>query len=250
MPARQSGGGHAKKFVFCVQNHDQIGNRALGDRLASTLSPEQLRLAATLLLFLRHPMLFMGEEYRRDAPVPVFLLVFGPWTGGGRASRGGSQELASVKFAGSTSPPIRRGTRRSRMPNCRGHGPAMGRRACGGPHRSGLASGAPTRPWFAPTPPRTVTKAEVLGTEAGSPCLWFEQGAGDGADLDCRRSVGHEVDVPSAQSRERHYAALGSTQVYGGTCELAGNVQRLGPYQCVIWGPAGTQRPPRLAEIG
>jgi maltooligosyltrehalose trehalohydrolase len=61
-------------FVVCAQNHDQIGNRMLGDRLAAALSPEQLRLAAaTVLLSPFLPLLFMGEEYGETAPFPYFV---------------------------------------------------------------------------------------------------------------------------------------------------------------------------------
>ncbi len=61
------------RFVVCVQNHDQVGNRARGDRLASLLEPPQLRLAASLLLLAPNlPLLFMGEEYGEDRPFPYF----------------------------------------------------------------------------------------------------------------------------------------------------------------------------------
>jgi maltooligosyltrehalose trehalohydrolase len=64
----------AKRFVVFAQNHDQIGNRATGDRLASTLSREGLKLAAAVVLlspFL--PLIFMGEEYGETAPFTFFV---------------------------------------------------------------------------------------------------------------------------------------------------------------------------------
>lgn len=64
----------ARKFVVFSQNHDQVGNRMLGDRLTQTLSFEQLKLAAALVVlspFL--PLLFMGEEYGETAPFPYFV---------------------------------------------------------------------------------------------------------------------------------------------------------------------------------
>lgn len=62
------------QFVVYAQNHDQIGNRMLGDRLGRTLSFEQLRLAATAVLLSPFtPMLFMGEEYGEVAPFPYFV---------------------------------------------------------------------------------------------------------------------------------------------------------------------------------
>jgi maltooligosyltrehalose trehalohydrolase len=52
------------QFIAFVQNHDQVGNRLLGDRLTTMLSPEALKLAiATLMLSPHVPLLFMGEEY-------------------------------------------------------------------------------------------------------------------------------------------------------------------------------------------
>jgi len=61
------------KFVVCAQNHDQIGNRMHGDRLANLVSYDQLRLAAaTVILSPFLPMLFMGEEYGEVAPWQYF----------------------------------------------------------------------------------------------------------------------------------------------------------------------------------
>lgn len=63
-----------KQFVICSQNHDQIGNRMMGDRLSASLSPEQLKLAAaTVLLSPFLPLLFMGEEYGETAPFQYFV---------------------------------------------------------------------------------------------------------------------------------------------------------------------------------
>ena len=51
-------------FVGFIQNHDQIGNRAFGERLSSLATPEALRaIAAVYLLLPQVPMLFMGEEW-------------------------------------------------------------------------------------------------------------------------------------------------------------------------------------------
>src|SRR5262249_8604934 len=62
------------RFVVCLQNHDQVGNRAQGERLTTLLdSPPQLRLAASLLMFSPYiPLLFMGEEYGEEKPFPFF----------------------------------------------------------------------------------------------------------------------------------------------------------------------------------
>jgi len=57
------------RLVVCAQNHDQVGNRAVGDRL----TPEQDRLALTAVLFSRStPLVFMGEEYGETRPFQFF----------------------------------------------------------------------------------------------------------------------------------------------------------------------------------
>ncbi len=60
-------------FVNFLQNHDQIGNRALGDRLESIAKPKAIEAAlAITLLAPMVPMLFMGEEWGSKAPFPFF----------------------------------------------------------------------------------------------------------------------------------------------------------------------------------
>jgi len=61
------------RFVAFLQNHDQIGNRAIGDRLSALLSPGLLKVGATLLLTGPFtPMLFMGEEWAAGSPWQFF----------------------------------------------------------------------------------------------------------------------------------------------------------------------------------
>jgi malto-oligosyltrehalose trehalohydrolase len=62
-----------KAFVNFLQNHDQIGNRALGDRLESSARSEAIEAAlAITLLAPMVPMLFMGEEWGATSPFPFF----------------------------------------------------------------------------------------------------------------------------------------------------------------------------------
>jgi maltooligosyltrehalose trehalohydrolase len=62
------------RFVVFSQNHDQVGNRSVGDRLAQLVSFEQLKLAAAAVLFSPYvPLLFMGEEYGEPAPFLYFV---------------------------------------------------------------------------------------------------------------------------------------------------------------------------------
>jgi maltooligosyltrehalose trehalohydrolase len=60
-------------FVVCLQNHDQIGNRAMGERLATLADPRALRAATALLLLCPFiPLLFMGEEWGTRTPFLFF----------------------------------------------------------------------------------------------------------------------------------------------------------------------------------
>jgi maltooligosyltrehalose trehalohydrolase len=64
----------ADRFVVAIQNHDQIGNRARGERLAALVSRDAVRLAAALLLLSPYvPLLFMGEEHGETNPFLYFV---------------------------------------------------------------------------------------------------------------------------------------------------------------------------------
>ncbi|MBB2892845.1 malto-oligosyltrehalose trehalohydrolase [Flexivirga oryzae] len=63
----------AWRFVASLQTHDQVGNRATGDRLAQLVSPGRLAAGAALLLTAPYtPMLFMGEEWGASTPWQYF----------------------------------------------------------------------------------------------------------------------------------------------------------------------------------
>ncbi|HLJ71296.1 MAG TPA: malto-oligosyltrehalose trehalohydrolase [Roseiarcus sp.] len=60
-------------FVAFIQNHDQVGNRAFGERLNMIARPEAMRaLAAVYLLLPQAPMIFMGEEWGAEQPFLFF----------------------------------------------------------------------------------------------------------------------------------------------------------------------------------
>lgn len=64
----------AGRHVVCIQNHDQTGNRMLGERIASLVDFESLKLAAgAVLLSPFLPLLFMGEEWGETAPFLYFV---------------------------------------------------------------------------------------------------------------------------------------------------------------------------------
>jgi len=65
-------------FVSFLQNHDQVGNRALGERIVCLSDPAAMRAAiAALLLAPSPPLLFMGEEFGAKTPF-LFFCDFGP----------------------------------------------------------------------------------------------------------------------------------------------------------------------------
>jgi malto-oligosyltrehalose trehalohydrolase len=60
-------------FIAFIQNHDQVGNRAFGERITAITSEEAvLAIAAIYLLLPQTPMLFMGEEWNAAQPFPFF----------------------------------------------------------------------------------------------------------------------------------------------------------------------------------
>ncbi len=62
-----------RKFVYCISNHDQAGNRALGERLNHSISREAYLAASALLCLTPYtPMLFMGQEWAASTPVSFF----------------------------------------------------------------------------------------------------------------------------------------------------------------------------------
>ncbi len=62
------------RLVVCSQNHDQIGNRAEGDRLIKLAGPEKARLAAACVFLTQNlPLMYMGEEFAEDSPFLYFV---------------------------------------------------------------------------------------------------------------------------------------------------------------------------------
>lgn len=87
------------RFVVCIQNHDQVGNRAQGDRLVALLPRGAGRLACGLLLLSPcTPLLFMGEEYGETRPFPFFC-SFGDLGLIEAVRRGRREEFAALAFA-------------------------------------------------------------------------------------------------------------------------------------------------------
>jgi maltooligosyltrehalose trehalohydrolase len=70
-----------RKAIVCLENHDQVGNRALGDRLHHSVDAASWRAAVTLLLMApTTPLLFMGQEWSASSPF-LFFTDFEPELG-------------------------------------------------------------------------------------------------------------------------------------------------------------------------
>jgi maltooligosyltrehalose trehalohydrolase len=98
-----SGDVPARRFVVFSQNHDQVGNRAQGERLSELVCLERLKLAAVLLSpFV--PLLFMGEEYGEPAPFQYFVSHSDPALIEA-VRKGRSEEFAKFQWKGQVPDP-------------------------------------------------------------------------------------------------------------------------------------------------
>jgi len=94
----------AHRFLCYLQNHDQIGNRATGDRIAASLDPDLVKAGAGLVLAAPYtPMLFMGEEWGADTPWQYFTDHVDPWLADAVA-RGRREEFARYGWAATDVP--------------------------------------------------------------------------------------------------------------------------------------------------
>jgi maltooligosyltrehalose trehalohydrolase len=94
-------------FVNFLQNHDQIGNRALGDRLESNANTEAVEAAlAITLLAPAIPMLFMGEEWGSKAPFPFFCGFEGDLAEAVRKGRRHEYAWAYAKYGDDVPDPL------------------------------------------------------------------------------------------------------------------------------------------------
>jgi malto-oligosyltrehalose trehalohydrolase len=102
-----SGGLAPTAFVNFLQNHDQIGNRAFGDRLEGVAQPEAIEAAlAITLLAPSIPMLFMGEEWGSKVPFPFFCDFKGGLAEAVRKGRRDEYAWAYEKFGDDVPDPL------------------------------------------------------------------------------------------------------------------------------------------------
>lgn len=101
-------------FVNFLQNHDQIGNRPLGERLESLAAPRQIEAAlAVTLLAPGIPMLFMGEEWGSQKPFPFFCDFKGDLARAVRDGRRQEYAWAYAKYGNEVPDPLEPATLQS-----------------------------------------------------------------------------------------------------------------------------------------
>ncbi|HWF39494.1 MAG TPA: malto-oligosyltrehalose trehalohydrolase [Candidatus Acidoferrales bacterium] len=89
-----------QNLVVFSQNHDQVGNRKVGDRLTAVATFEQLKLAAAAVLLSPYvPLLFMGDEYGEKAPFQYFVSHSDPSIIEA-VRKGRGEEFSSFEWAG------------------------------------------------------------------------------------------------------------------------------------------------------
>jgi len=86
-----------ERFVYCISNHDQVGNRPLGDRLHHTISPAAYRACSLFLCLVPYtPLFFMGQEWGCTSPFLYFVDM--PEELGSKIAEGRKRELLEAKF--------------------------------------------------------------------------------------------------------------------------------------------------------
>ncbi len=116
-------------FVNFLQNHDQIGNRALGDRLESNVGTEAIEAAlAITLLAPAIPMLFMGEEWGSKTPFPFFCGFTGELADAVRKGRRREYGWAYTEYGDDVPDPIALSTFQSAVLDWDSRDTAAGRR--------------------------------------------------------------------------------------------------------------------------
>jgi maltooligosyltrehalose trehalohydrolase len=222
------------QFVVCVQNHDQVGNRAHGERLGALVPPAVSRLACGLLLLSPcTPLLFMGEEYGESRPFPFFC-SFGDPHLAAAVRRGRRKEFAELAFRWGTGIPDPQAIETFDAARLSWQWPAgspqAGLRAL---YRDLLAA---RRTW-PPLADRVSTTARLVPTrdaqDVARDLLVVERGRG--ALLACANVTALELPL-AVEVGERALVLSTEDQVYGGQRTPDAPPALLAPYELAIFG--------------
>ncbi len=223
------------KFVICMQNHDQVGNRVHGDRLSTFLPPEAQRLAAGLLLLSPCvPLLFMGEEYGEQRPFPFFC-SFGDARLRKAVRQGRRREFEHLAFQWKGTPP---------NPNSEATFQAaqLSWRWDEGTPQAGmrrlyrdLLSARRTWPALAAESPTHAFLASCPGSADGA-CVFELQRGRDAELVVWANLTGKPVDLPATCPAGKSLWLSTADQRYGGPRSSHEGLANLEPYELLALG--------------
>jgi maltooligosyltrehalose trehalohydrolase len=229
------------RFVISIQNHDQIGNRALGERLDVLLEPPARRLAASLLLLAPHlPLLFMGEEYGEANPF-LFFCSFGDPQLVQNVRAGRRREFAAFAWKGEVPDPQAEETfARSRLT---WSWPEGSRQAGLRQLYADLLAARQSWPALADFEHRTV---RLLSRGDTATVLEMVRGAEDrkqGTTVQVFCNLTDEPQpVPPGAAESGTLLFSSEAARYGGSRSGAAPPRELRPFECVAFGPASGER--------
>lgn len=231
------------QFVVCIQNHDQIGNRATGDRLTTIVSPAANRLACGLLLLSPYvPLLYMGEEYGETRPFPFFC-SFADDALVEAVRTGRREEFAALEFAWGTDLPDAQDPATFASAKLQWAWPEGSEQA---QRRRLYEDLLNARRRWPPLRDRHHTTAWLQqATSSGerdasnddrlAPLLLIERGLGRSL-LACANLTSEPQELPSLELDDREAIFSTEEERYGGTRTLGQPLGRLLPYELLIFG--------------
>ncbi|MEX0715584.1 MAG: malto-oligosyltrehalose trehalohydrolase [Planctomycetaceae bacterium] len=238
------GDAERSRFVVCLKNHDQIGNRAMGDRYAAILSPEALRLACGL--FALNPgtlLLFMGCEYGEKRPFPFFC-SFGDPDLIEAVRHGRRREFAELDFEWGGEIPDPQDAATFESAKLSWDWPDGSRHA---QTRQLMRDLLHARRGWSGLRDRRHTKARIVegtsverndpGTEASARLLLIERGI-DAALVGCANINECAAVLPAYEVEGRRLLLSTADSRYGGDRRPDESPHELHPYELVLFGPA------------
>lgn len=222
------------RFIVSIQTHDQVGNRARGERLSVLVNPTSLRLAAALLMLSPYtPLLFMGEEYGEERPFPFFC-DFGDPALQNAVRTGRRQEFAEFAWSGDVPDPQNEATflaSKLAWTWPEGSWQAGLRRL----YRDLLAA---RRRWPA-LRDRASRRAELIPLPEGNDVLRLVRGTG----LPINEQIVAYFNLGQSQVRipvdlEQRLLLRTEDVQYGGDTELTCQATVLNPLECSVFGPS------------
>ncbi len=223
----------ADRFIVSIQTHDQVGNRALGDRLISQLDWPKQRLAAGLLLLSPYiPMLFMGEEYGETRPFPFFC-DFSDEALIAAVRRGRQEEFASFGWTNELPDPTAPTTFESAILSWSwpDETPPAGLRRL----YTALLSLRRSHPALRDVHHR---RAELYSGKTGGNILLLNRGDADRTHpkLTIAFNLGSQIDAVPSESRPRGRLVLFSEDAhFGGSASKYPNADPLPPYSFAVF---------------